>query len=95
MKDDIKTLKNVINQIVKKFGWEEDIAFSQIIDSLDDFLGAQASKYCVAESLKNGCLRIKCNSSTWKMELLIRKDQIMSEINKKLGFNAVKELLIR
>lgn len=55
-------------------------------------LGAKASGIAELESCKDGILRIKVESATWRQELSYQREAIKQRANEILGINLVKDV---
>lgn len=91
----IHSLKDLINQLIELNDWSEDIAFAKIKENWDEILGKNFSEHIKPLKLKDGVLNLKADSSTWRAEMLIRKDQIIEKVNAYLMQNLIKTVKIR
>ena len=93
--NDPKPLKNIIDRVIKEYGWEEEALFGRIEILWGDVVGEKVSGISSLTKFKQGCLYIETSSSTWRTELMLRRDKIIKDLNARLGEECVKELKIR
>jgi predicted nucleic acid-binding Zn ribbon protein len=55
-------------------------------------MGSKASAIAVLESCKDGILRVKVESATWRQELSFQRETIRKRANEILGLDLVKEV---
>ena len=89
-----KTLKSVLNEIIKAHGWEDKIAETKMPEIWAEVVGEKVSEISKVQKFDEGKLFIIVKSSTWRFELLRRADRIIEKINKKIGQDTVCELIV-
>ena len=89
-----KTLKSLLNEIIKVYGWEDKIAETKMPEIWADVVGDKVSEVSKVEKFNDGKLFVIVKSSTWRFELLSRADSIIEKINKKIGLDTVCELIV-
>ena len=94
-KGEPKHLKDILNRLIKEYGWEEEQVFEQISSFWGDLVGEQASANAAVYKFEKGKLFIRAMSSTWRTELMLRQGSIRDDINQRLGKELVKELVFR
>lgn len=90
-----RALSDAINELVSKLGWEEKLVLSQIIINWKSIIGENMFDVVTPKNLENGVLHLTTESSVWRSELLIRKNQIVDKINGFIGKESIKDLIIR
>ncbi len=94
-KPEPENIQNILNRIIKQFGWQEKSDFAIIINKWEDILGEKMSKISKPNKLNDGILTINVDSSVWRSEIFLHKEQIIENINKLYGRIVVKDLIIR
>ncbi|MFO7881885.1 MAG: DUF721 domain-containing protein [Kosmotogaceae bacterium] len=84
---DILSRRNYIFKALKVKG--------TLVKEWENIFGKSVSKHCKVKDFDKGLLTIVADDGVWKTELLLRKEQILSKINEKLGARLVKNLRIR
>ncbi len=80
-KNSTKTFESVVKQLVKKLGMEEEYQFAILKEEWKEIIGERIAAITSIISLKDGKLLIETNSSTWRVELIMRTEEIRKAIN--------------
>jgi predicted nucleic acid-binding Zn ribbon protein len=88
-------LKEVLANIVSGFGWEELVNQDRIPELWKEIVGEKISGKAGYIRFENGVLFIRVESSVWRSELFLRKNNFRDEINKRMGSKIVDEIVIR
>ena len=81
-----------INIAIKKAIQKAGIKQQEAVFIWPKVVGKKINEVTEAEGVKKGVLTIKTNSSTWRQELQMQKNEIISKINKKIGKQTIKEI---
>lgn len=90
-----QTLQTVLNKIIEEKGWDDQLAFSKIEAMWSEIVGEKIAGVVLVKSLIRGRLTLETESSTWRTEMTLRKDQIKEKINSLLNKELVEEIVIR
>lgn len=93
--NNIHSLKEIINQLIELNDWGEGIAFAKIKEEWIKIVGDTFAEHIEPQKLKDGVLQLKADSSTWRTEILIRKEQLIEKLNLFCGKNIIKSIKIR
>ncbi len=93
--DNIHSLKEIINQLIELNDWGEGIAFAKIKEEWIKTVGENFAEHIAPLKLKDGVLHLKADSSTWRTEMLIRKQLLIDKLNSYCGKNIIKSIKIR
>lgn len=89
-------LKAVVDEIVRKFGWEEEMRTESVRMKWAEIVGASAAKVSTVKNLdENGVLSVRVDSPVWKSEIWLRRNELVKKLNDKLGYKIIKELNVR
>ena len=88
----MQKLKAAINNLLKAAGLEAGVSQNKALLVWDDVVGAKVSENTTPEKVEAGTLYIKASNSTWRQELMFKKDDILKKLNKKLGEKTIKEI---
>ena len=88
----MQKLKSAINNLLKAAGLEAGVAQNKALLVWDDVVGAKVSENTKPEKVEAGTLYIKASNSTWRQELVFKKEDILKKLNKKLGEKIIKEI---
>jgi predicted nucleic acid-binding Zn ribbon protein len=93
--NNIHSLKEIINQLIELKDWGEGIAFAKIKEEWIEIVGENFAEHIEPQKLKDGVLHLKADSSTWRTEMLIRKQLLIDKLNSFCGKNIIKSIKIR
>ena len=61
-------------------------------NDINEVVGETIAEHTEAVSVEHGVLFIRAESSTWSQELQLKKKEILSKINSKVGKQTIKDL---
>ena len=85
-------LKKAIKIAINKAGIESALKQESAVFLWKEVVGRKVSKAAKAEKVDKGTLIVKTDSSVWRQELQMQKEQLIEKINKKIGSEAIKEI---
>ena len=88
----MQKLKAAINNLLKAAGLEAGVSQNKALLVWDDVVGARVSENTTPEKVEAGTLYIKASNPTWRQELMFKKEEILKNLNKKLGEKIIKEI---
>ena len=88
----MQKLKAAINNFLKAAGLEAGVSQNKALLIWDDVVGAKVSENTTPEKVEAGTLYIKASNPTWRQELMFKKEEILKNLNKKLGEKTIKEI---
>ena len=88
----MEQLKKVLKKTIENSGFKNAILQENAVSIWSDVVGKNISEISKATSVDKGVLFIKVESSTWKQELYMQKNEIINKINEKIGSKAIKEI---
>ncbi len=89
------SLKTVIDSIINKYGWTEQVYFERIKDDWQEIVGDLPSKKIKIKAYKDKILFLSSSASVWSNELILRKEEIIKTINEKYSKYLVKDIVIK
>ena len=85
-------LKKAIKIAINKAGIESALKQESAVFLWKEVVGRKVAKAAKAEKVDRGTLIVKTDSSVWRQELQMQKEQLIEKINKKIGSEAIKEI---
>ena len=76
-------------------GWDEKFKIARLPDVWQKITGETIARQAKYSKYDNGILFIRTNSSTWRTELMLRKEKFIEQINEILGKDFVRDIIIR
>ena len=89
---DTNYIKNVIDDIVKDFGYSELVYCEKIKNNLSKIFAENLNNEIEILSLKSRNLLLKCESSSWRYEINIRREDFVNKINSFFDKQIVKSI---
>ena len=94
-RDNTQKLSSIIDKVINKNNLRHKIDQLNIIDIWRDIIGENIHKYVKEEKVKDYTLYIKLKSSVVRNEISYNKSGIIEKINKKIGKQAIKEIILK
>lgn len=89
-----KSLDKIIDKLVEKHGWGDQIVLEKIPEIWNEAVGEKIAAVTKIKRFEDGKLFIETASSTWKTEISLRREQLIENLNKKLGANLIEKLVL-
>jgi len=91
----LKSLKSIFNEFAIQTGLSDKMNDQRILELWSEVVGRKIASAAKVTRVDNGTVYIETKSSTWMVELTIRKEKLINQLNEKLGLNFVKDLIIK
>lgn len=88
------SIDNLINSVLGQWGYTQKIKEAEVIDAWKDIIGVSIANRTLKIYINAGKLYVQVNSSIVKNELLMLKEGIRTALNKRVGEDIVKEVII-
>ena len=88
----MQSISTAIKNAIQKAGIEKAIKQQEAVFVWPRVVGKKIGKVTSAEGVKKGVLTVKTNSSVWRQELQMQKEEIVLKINEKIGKQTIKEI---
>ena len=88
----MKHLKKVIEEAVEGAGIKSALSQESAVILWDAIVGKTVSSVTKAERVESGTLIVKVETSVWRQELHMQKNEIKKKINKKIGTTAIRDI---
>lgn len=87
-------LNSILNKLIQKNGWEDKLIASKIDEHWQEIFGEKISHIIKFKDYHDKILILGIKNPTWKMEIMLRKSQIINKINTIVDNNIVDEIVI-
>ena len=88
----MKHLKKAIEEAVHGAGIKTALNQEKAVVLWDSIVGKTVSSVTKAERVDSGVLIIKVETSVWRQELHMQKEEVINKLNKKIGTKAIREI---
>ncbi len=92
MDQSAQSLASVLKQYLQERGLEHAVVESSIPDVWRTLIGAQAARHCTRIKLENKMLHVHIDSSVWRSELRLRKEELQQKLNEELKADLVHDI---
>jgi predicted nucleic acid-binding Zn ribbon protein len=86
------SLGDIIDSWLKRSGLDRRVTETSVPDYWTDIVGEAMAGHSSVLRVKDGKMYIKCDSPTWKHEILMRRDTIREKVNERFGTDVVHEI---
>ena len=88
----MKHLKKVIEEAVEGAGIKSALNQENAVILWGAVVGKTVSSVTKAERVESGTLIVRVETSVWRQELHMQKNEIIKKINKKIGTTAIRDI---
>ena len=88
----MQELKTAIANFLKKAGLEKGVSQNNALLIWKEIVGEKVSQNTAPEKVESGTLYVKASSPTWRQELVFKQQEIIKQLNSRLGQNTIKEV---
>ena len=88
----MEKLNTTINSFLNKYGLKKGVNQNTAIVLWNEVVGEKISKNTEAISVEHGILTVTVSNPTWRQELVFKQQEIIKQLNTKLGQNTIKEV---
>lgn len=94
-KDNTQDMEQALQDFFRSMGLEDGYLETEIRLRWEEMVGRDIAHHTHQINYKQGCLKLKLNSSTLRQELMFHRAELLEQINYRLKTRPVRELLIR
>ena len=88
----MEKLNTTIKTFLNKHGLKKGVNQNTAIVLWNEIVGEKISKNTEAISVEHGILTVTVSNPTWRQELVFKQQEIINQLNTKLGQNTIKEV---
>jgi predicted nucleic acid-binding Zn ribbon protein len=90
-----KKINGFVTEILRQIGLENEYYLSILRVQWLEIVGESIARACRIISLNKGKLLIETDNATWRTEIKLRKEKIISQLNESVGKQIIWELVIK
>ncbi|MFL2578749.1 MAG: DUF721 domain-containing protein [Parvicellaceae bacterium] len=87
-------LSNVVDSFINQFGLKKRFQEHEILQEFTKIMGPFLMKKVTNAYVKNQKLFLKLSSASFKQELVMQKTKLLDQLNKAIGENYLKDLVV-
>jgi len=88
----LEKLNTSIKTFLDNYGLKKGVKQNTAIAIWDEVVGERVSKNTEPVSVEHGVITVSVSNPTWRQELLFKHQDIIQELNNRLGKNTIKEI---
>ena len=88
----MEKLNTTIKTFLNKHGLKKGVNQNTAIVLWNEVVGEKISKNTEAISVEHGILTVTVSNPTWRQELVFKQQEIIKQLNNRLGQNTIKEV---
>lgn len=89
------TLKEAIDEMLKSYRLERKLNEAKLLSSWEKVMGGVIAKYTGDMRIENGTLFVEIKSAALKEELKYGKSKMLDLLNKEIGEEILKDIVLR
>ena len=88
----MEKLNTSIQTFLENYGLKKGVKQNSAMLYWEEVVGDKISKNTEPQSVEHGTLTVSVSNPAWRQELVFKKEEIIKQLNKKIGENTIKEL---
>ena len=88
----MEKLNQSIKTLLNNHGLEKGVQQNTAVVVWDTVVGEKVSQNTKPISVEHGVITVSVSNPTWRQELLFKQQEIIKQLNNKLGKNTIKEI---
>ena len=88
-------ISEALEEVIEQLGIRKSVLSNRARDVWKDAVGEIINENTVLENIEKDRLIIVVSDDSWRQELSLRKEEIISKINELIGEEAIKEIIFR
>ncbi|MBO69513.1 MAG: hypothetical protein CMG36_01485 [Candidatus Marinimicrobia bacterium] len=88
----MEKLNQSIKTLLNNHGLEKGVQQNTAVVVWDTVVGERVSQNTKPISVEHGVITVSVSNPTWRQELLFKQQDIIKQLNNKLGKNTIKEI---
>lgn len=85
----------ILRSIVRKYGLEPAIHRERMPKYWAEVVGARIACISNVRSFESGVLTIHVTEAPWRSEVMLRREELRTQLNARIGEDLVKEIVVR
>jgi len=90
-----RPLGSLMSELCRNIGMTEAYGEYKTLQMWDDVVGEAIAKVTDVEKMMDGNLYVRVRNPSWRMELNFRKRDIVTRLNKAIGYRMVRTIIFR
>jgi len=88
-------ISEALEEVIEQLGIRKSVLSNRARDVWKEAVGEIINENTILENIEKDRLIIVVSDDSWRQELSLRKEEIISKINELIGEEAIKEIIFR
>ncbi len=88
-------ISEALEEVIEQLGIRKSVLSNRARDVWKDAVGEIINENTTLQNIEKDRLIIVVSNDSWRQELSLRKEEIISKINELIGEEAIKEIIFR
>lgn len=88
----MQELKAALEKALRGAKLDKAVKQYSAIDLWPEIVGKNISRNTEAVDIRHGVLMVKASNSTWRQELMFKKEDILKKLNEKIGNKLIRDI---
>ena len=88
----MEELNASIQNFLDSYGLKKGVKQNSAVLYWEEVVGKKISENTEVQGAEHGTLTVSVSNPAWRQELLFKKEEIIKQLNKKIGENTIKEV---
>lgn len=93
MHTDEQALKDIVQQFINQSGRQKLFDERRVLLLWEEKMDPSIRQYAKCVDIQNGVLKVKILNAALRFEMMVRKSEIISQLNQWAGIEVVKDIL--
>lgn len=93
--DEATPLSAILKALLQQTGLQKKVTEYAVLEYWEEVVGEFAAKATTAKALESGRLTVHLVSPVWRSEIHLRKQEIIRQLNEKIGSAVVTEIVVK
>ncbi len=89
------SLGDLLKDVVQRFRLTDELQKSRLPRYWAEVVGERVASLTEVRSFENGILRIHVHEAPWRNELMLRREELRSQLNARMGSELIREIVLR
>ena len=93
-KREVKSIKDILQQFLRKEGLETPLQQKRLIDAWDSVAGPMVARYTQEKFIKNQILFVKITNPALRQDLSMMRQQLTRRLNEVVGSSVISDVRV-
>lgn len=89
------SLGDLLGDVIARYRLQHVLDEVRVPEYWTQIVGPRLARVAVVRSFENGILRVHVSSAVWRQELVLRRDELRTSLNARIGRDVVQEIIVR